>query len=104
MGQLQWHMFACSLPEETNVRRRWRQAVRRDIAAHIKDVAIARIIVRCWTHTSDGCIAAAEQDQKQRYRAPSMRWRSGAWRSDDVILRAHDASAFDSDDDEGDAE
>ena len=36
-----------------------------------------------------------------RWRAPSMRWRSGAWRFDDVIPRTHDASAFDSDDDEG---
>ena len=33
-----------------------------------------------------------------------MRWRSGAWRFDDVIPRTHDASAFDSDDDEADAE
>ena len=78
--------------------------MRRDIAAHTKDVEIARIIVRCWTHTNDGCIAAAEQDQKQRLRAPSMRWRSGAWRFDDVIPRTHDASAFDSDDEEGGAE
>jgi hypothetical protein len=62
VGQLQWHMFACSLPEETNVQRRWLQAVRRDIAAHIKDAAVARIVVRCWTHTSNGRIAAAEQD------------------------------------------
>jgi len=30
-----------------------------------------------------------------------MRWRSGAWRFDDVVSRTHDASAFDSDDDEG---
>ena len=75
----------------------------RDIAAHIKDVAIARIVGRCWTHTSDGCIAA-KQDQKQRWRAPSMRWRSGAWRFDDVIPRTHDANTFDSDDDEGGAE
>ena len=104
VGKLQWHMFACSLPEETDVRRRWLQAVRRNIAVYIKDAAIARIVVRCWTHTSDGCIAAAEQDQKQRWRAPSMRWRSGAWRFDDVIPRTHDASAFDSDDDEGGAE
>ena len=78
--------------------------MRRDIAARIKDVAIVRIIVRCWTHTSDGCIAAVEQDQQQRWRAPSMRWRSGAWRFGDVIPRTHDASAFDSDDDEGGAE
>ena len=33
-----------------------------------------------------------------------MRWKSGAWRFDDVIPRTHDASSFDSDDDEGDAE
>ena len=78
--------------------------MRRDIAAHIKDVAVVRIIVRCWAHTSDGCTAAAEQDQQKRWRAPSMRWRSGAWRFDDVVLRTYDASAFDSDDDEGDAE
>ena len=70
VGQLQWHIFACSLPEETSVRRRWLRAVRRDIAAHIKDAAIARIIVRCWTHTSDGHITAAQQDQQQRWRAP----------------------------------
>ena len=97
-------MFACSLPEETNVRRRWLQAVRRGIAAHIKDVAIARIVVRCWTHTNDGRIEAAEQDQKQRWHAPSVRWRGGACRFDDVIPRRHDTSGFDSDDDEADAE
>ena len=57
VGQLQWHMFACTLPEETNVHRRWLQAVRRDIASHVKDAAIARIIVRYWTHTNDGHIA-----------------------------------------------
>ena len=51
VGQLQWHMFACSLPEETNLRQRWLRAVRRDVTAHIKDAAIARVIVRCWTHT-----------------------------------------------------
>ena len=72
VGQLQWHMFACSLPEETSVRRRWLQAVRRDIAAHIKDAAIARVVVRCWTHTNNGHIAAAQQDQQQRWHAPSM--------------------------------
>ena len=33
-----------------------------------------------------------------------MRWRSGAWWFDDVTPRTHDASSFDSDDDEGDAE
>ena len=27
VGQLQWHMFACSLPEETDVRQRWLRAV-----------------------------------------------------------------------------
>ena len=47
IGQLQWHMLSCSLPEETNVRCRWLKVVRRDIAAHIKDAAIARVIVRC---------------------------------------------------------
>ena len=105
VGQLQWHMFACSLPEETNVRRRWLYAVRRGIAAHIKDVAIARIVVRCWTHTNvGGQIEAAEQDQKKRWHAPSMRWRGGAWWFDDVIPRTHDASGFDSDDDDADAE
>ena len=104
VGQLQWHMFVCSLQEETSVRRRWLQAVRRNIAAHIKDAAIARIVVRCWTHTNDGHIAAAQQDQQQHWRAPSMRWRGGALRFDDVVPRTHDASAFDSDDDEGVAE
>ena len=104
VGQLQWHMFACSLPEETDVRQRWLRAVRRDVTAHIKDVAIARVIVRCWTHTNDGRIEAAVKDQKQHWRAPSMRWKRGAWRFDDVIPRTHDASSFDSDDDEGDAE
>ena len=33
VGQLQWHIFTCTLPEETNVRRRWLQAVRCDIAS-----------------------------------------------------------------------
>ena len=104
VGQLQWHMFACTLPGETSVRRRWLQAVRRDITSNVKDAAIARIIVRCWTHTNDGHIAAAQQDQRQRWRTPSMRWRSGAWRFGDVVPRTHDASAFDSDDDDGAAE
>ena len=103
IGQLQWHMFACSLPEETNVRGRWLKAVRRDIAAHIKDAAITRVIVRCWSYSNDGRIDAAEKDQRQRWRAPSMRWRYGAWRFDDVVARTHDASGFDSDDDEGES-
>ena len=94
VGQLQWHMFACSLPEEANVRHRWLQAVRRDIAAHIKDAAVARIVVRFWTHTSDGRIAAVKQDQKRRWHAPSMRWRGGAWRFDDVIPRAYTTPAL----------
>ena len=101
---LQWHMFACSLPEETNVRHRWLRAIRRDVAAHVNDPVIARVIVRCWTHTNDGRIEAAEKYQKQQWRAPSVRWRSGAWRFDDVIPHTHDASGFDSDDDEDDAE
>jgi hypothetical protein len=33
-----------------------------------------------------------------------MRWYGGAWRFDDVAPRTHDASDFDSDDDEGDAD
>ena len=33
-----------------------------------------------------------------------MRWRSGAWRFDDVVPRTHDASALDSNDDDGAAE
>ena len=37
VGQLQWHMFACTLPEETNVRRRWLQTVRRDIASPVRN-------------------------------------------------------------------
>ena len=97
-------MFAYSLPEETSVRCRWLKAVRRDIAAHIKNAAIARVVVRCWSHTGDGRIAAAEQDQRQQWRAPSVRWRDGAWRFDDVVTRTHDASGFDSDDDEDKAD
>ena len=101
VGQLQWHMFACSLPEETNVRRRWLQAVRRDVSKYVKDATVARIVVRCWSHTNDGHIAAARLDEKQRWRAPTMRWKGGAWRFDDVVKRTHDASGFDSDDDDG---
>ena len=40
----------------------------------------------------------------QRWRAPSMRWRGGAWRFDDVVPRTHDTSGFDLDEDEGDAD
>ena len=97
-------MFACSLPEETNVRCRWLKAVRREFATHIKDAAIARVIVRCWSHSNDGRIAAAEQDERQQWRAPSVRWRNGAWRFDDVVPRTHDASGFDSDGDEDEAD
>ena len=60
--------------------------------------------MRCWSHTDDGRIAAAEQDQRQQWRAPSMRWRDGAWRFDDVVTHTHDASGFDSDDDEDEAD
>jgi hypothetical protein len=60
--------------------------------------------VRCWSHTDDGHIAAAEQDQRQQWRTPSMRWRNGAWRFDGVIVRTDDASGFDSDDDEDEAD
>ena len=58
-------MFACSLPEETNVRFRWLKAIRRGIAKHIniKDAEIARVIVRCWSHSNDGRIAVEEKDQ-----------------------------------------
>ena len=99
-------MFACSLPEETSVRCRcrWLRAVRRDLAAHIKDAAVVRVVVRCWSHTDDGHIAAAEQDQRQQWRTPSMRWRNGAWRFDGVIVRTDNASGFDSDDDEDEDE
>ena len=97
-------MFACSLPEESNVRCRWLKAIRRDIAAHIKDAAISRAVVRCWSHSNDGRIAAAEQDQRQQWRALSIRWRNGAWRFGDVVARTHDASGFGSDDDEGEAD
>ena len=38
------------------------------------------------------------------WRAPSMRWRSGASRFDDVVPRTHDSGGFDSDEDEGDAD
>ena len=64
---------------------------------------IVRIILRCWSHTDDGHIAAAEQDQRQQWRALSIRWRDGAWRFGDVIARTHDASEFDTDDDEVEA-
>ena len=100
VGQLQWHMFTCTLPEETNVRRRWLQAVRRDVSTYVKDAAVVRIIVRCWSHTSDGHIAAARLDENQRWRVPSMRWKGGAWRFDDVIRRTHDAGDFDTDGDD----
>ena len=30
-----------------------------------------------------------------------MRWKGGVWRFDDVVPRTHDASEFDSDDDDG---
>ena len=76
--QLQWHMFACSLPEETSIRRRWLSMVRRNLAAHIKDAAVVRAIARCWAHIDGGYIAVAEQDQRQQWRAPSVRWRDGA--------------------------
>jgi hypothetical protein len=33
-----------------------------------------------------------------------VRWRNGAWRFVDVVPRTHDASGFDSDDDEGEAD
>ena len=32
------------------------------------------------------------------------RWRNGAWRFDDVVPRTHDASGFDSDNAEGEAD
>ena len=72
VGQLQWHMFTCTLPEETNVRRRWLQAVRRDVSKYVKDATVARIIVRCWSHTDDGHIAAARLDEKQHWRIEGL--------------------------------
>ena len=91
-------MFACSLPEETNVRRRWLQAVRRDVSKYVKDATVARIVVRCWSHTNDGHIAAARLDEKQRWRAPTMRWKVGALRFEDIDQSSHDALGFESDD------
>ena len=61
--------------------------------------------MRYWSHSNDGRIAAAEQGQRQHWRAPSVRLRNGAWRFGDVVARTHDdASGFGSDDDEGEAD
>ena len=73
-------------------------------APHIKDAAMARVIVRCWAYSNDGRIEAAEKDQRKRWRASSIQWHDGAWRFDDVPPRIHDASDFDLDDDEAAAD
>ena len=42
--------------------------------------------------------------KRQQLRTPSMRWRNGVWRFDDVVARTHDASGSDSDDNEDEAD
>ena len=72
IGPLQWHFLQCTLAPEREMRRRWRAAIKRTVAAATADVIIVETAVACWTHRTDGTIHTPEADQASGLRPPTL--------------------------------
>ena len=62
-GPLQWHFLQCTLALERDVRRRWRAAIKRTVAAATTVAIIVETILACWTHRTDGTILTSDTKQ-----------------------------------------
>ena len=63
-----WHFLQCTLAPEREVRRRWRAAIKRIIAAATADTIIVETVVACWTHHTNGTIHTSEANQASGWR------------------------------------
>ena len=54
VGPLQWHMFECTMPQETAVRKRWYGAVSSVIASATDGAYVRDAIMACWSSDSNG--------------------------------------------------
>ena len=73
--------LAIHLAAETSVRRRWRAAIKRTIAAAALDLIVAEKVLACWTHLTDGTIRTAAWDRASDWRPPTLAERDldGSW-------------------------
>ena len=81
IGPLQWHFLQCTLAPEREVRRRWRAAIKRAVAAVTSDVIVVETVLACWAHRTDGTIHTSETDQASGWRPPTLVQRNddGGW-------------------------
>ena len=112
LGVLQWHCLACTSPQETGIRRRWRAFVKSAIAKAIRDPVVIEVVTDCWTHRTDGTIHTTYDDQAQHWRPPTMLQLAniGSWEFDSSgvppafnyrVLRDQDTESDTSDEEGG---
>ena len=73
VGPLQWHMFECTMPQETAVWKRWYGAVCSAIASATDDAYVRGAIMACWSSDSNGWVHTAADDQDNRLRNPPIK-------------------------------
>ena len=56
IGPLQWNFLQCTLAQEREVRRRWRAAIKRAVAAVTPGAIVVEAVLACWAHRTDGTI------------------------------------------------
>ena len=56
IGPLQWNFLQCTLAQEREVRRRWRAAIKRAVAAVTPGAIVVEAALACWAHRTDGTI------------------------------------------------
>ena len=63
------------------MRRRWRAAIKRAVAAVTSGVIVVETVLACWTHRTDGTIHTPETDQASGWRPPALVQRNvdGGW-------------------------
>ena len=66
IGPLQWHIFECTMPQETAVRKRRHGAVCSAIASATDDAYVRDAIMACWSSDSNGWVHTAADDQDNR--------------------------------------
>ena len=73
VGQLQWHMLACTMAEEQPTRRAWRATIKRAVSAFTAGLPNEESATASWTDKTDGTIHTACGDADTSWRLPTLR-------------------------------
>jgi hypothetical protein len=73
VGQLQWHMLACTMAEEQPTKRAWRAAIKCAVPAFTAGLPNEESVTACWRDKTDGTIHTACGDTDTSWRPPTLR-------------------------------